>query len=71
MIIHIIGQINYKKGCLEVVVDDLKDWKKRELVRDALEEILNVHRRNSFAARSPEDAEDYIKEHFTCEQCKI
>ena len=65
MIIHVIGQISYKKGCLEVVIDALKDWKNRELVRDALEEILDVHRRYSFAAISPEDAEDYIKEHFT------
>ncbi len=64
MIIHVIGQISYKKGCLERVVDMLKDWKNRELVDDAIVEILNVHRRYGFAARSPEDAEDYIKEHL-------
>ncbi len=35
MIIHVIGQISYKKGCLEKVIENLKSWKNKELVRDA------------------------------------
>ena len=61
MIIHVIGQISYKKGCLEKVVENLKNWTNREIVFDAAEEILMVHKRYKFAVRSPEYAEDYIK----------
>jgi HEAT repeat protein len=64
MVIHVVGQISYKKTCLETVVDSLKTWKNLEIVREAAEEILKVHRRYKFAARSPEDAENYIKEHL-------
>ena len=64
MIIHVLGQISYKNGCLEKVVENLKSWKNRELVRDAFKEILKVHSRYKCAVRSPEDAEDYIKKHL-------
>ena len=65
MIIHVIGQISYKEGCLEKVVNNLKNWHNRELVCDAAEEILLVHKRYKFAVRSPKYAEDYIKKHLT------
>jgi HEAT repeat protein len=64
MVIHVIGQISYKKGCLEKVVDALNGWRNMG-VCEAAEEILKVHKRYRFAARSPEYAEDYIKEHLT------
>ena len=64
MIIHVLGQISYKNGCLEKVVENLKSWKNRELILDAFKEILKVHSRYKFAARSPEEAEDYIKKTF-------
>ena len=64
MIIHVLGQISYKNECLEKVVENLKSWKNRELVRDAFKEILKVHSRYKCAVRSPEDAEDYIKKHL-------
>ncbi|MDB5283076.1 MAG: hypothetical protein JWO06_2151, partial [Bacteroidota bacterium] len=44
-LVHVLGQIAYKKGCLEVVVADLKKWENAELVHDALEEIIDVHDR--------------------------
>ena len=61
MLIHVIGQISYKKGCLEIVTKSLKNWENIELVNDALTEIVNIHKRYRFAAKSPEDAEKYIK----------
>jgi HEAT repeat protein len=64
MIIHVLGQISYKKGCLEKVIESLNSWKNRELVLDASKEILNVHLRYKFASRTPEDAEDYINKHL-------
>ncbi len=64
MIIHVIGQISYKKGCLEKVVENLNSWTNRELVFDASNEIINVHKRYKFAARTPEDANEYIAKHL-------
>lgn len=64
MLIHVIGQISYKKGCLEKVIDAFNSWKNMDLVHDAVIEILNVHQRYKFSARSPENAEKYIKENL-------
>jgi HEAT repeat protein len=64
MIIHVIGQISYKKGCLEIVVENLKNWTNRDLVSDASKEIVNVHKRYKFAKRTPEEANEYIKKHL-------
>ncbi len=33
MVVHVLGQISYKKGCLEKVVGALKIWENRELVQ--------------------------------------
>lgn len=44
-LVHVIGQIAYKKGCIEKVVEQLKHWENKELVADALEEIIDVHHR--------------------------
>lgn len=63
MIIHVIGQISYKKGCLEKVVDSLNHWKNIELVQEALDEIIEVHKRYKFAVKTTEEAEEYIKVH--------
>jgi HEAT repeat protein len=64
MIIHVLGQISYKKGCLEKVVADLRHWENQEMVREALQEIINVHKRYKFAAKSPEEARKYIDENL-------
>lgn len=42
MLIHVIGQVSYKKGCLEKVLSELKDWQP-SIVVEALKEIYAVH----------------------------
>ena len=62
MIIHVLGQISYKKGCLATVVSHLKSWQNREIVAKALQEILDVHRRyKDFSVLSPEEARRYVE----------
>jgi HEAT repeat protein len=64
-LVHVIGQIAYKKGCLEIVVEHLKSWENKELVKDALEEIIDVHHRyNDFSFYTQVEASQYIAEHF-------
>jgi len=66
MVIHVLGQISYKKGCLEKVVLALKGGGDEEMVKMALKEILSVHKRyERFSARSLEEALEYLKEQFT------
>ena len=64
MVIHVIGQISYKKGCLEIVIAALNSWKNKNLVNEAIMEILKVHNNYKFAAKSPDEAEDYIKKNL-------
>jgi hypothetical protein len=60
-----MGQIAYKKGCLETVIDHLKRWDNPELVSAALQEIIDVHERyRDFAFMSQQDAKKYIQKHF-------
>jgi HEAT repeat protein len=64
-LVHVIGQISYKKGCLETVVADLKKWQNKQLVQDALEEIVDVHHRyRTFAAKTQKEAIAYIDRNF-------
>jgi len=64
-LVHVIGQISYKKGCLETVVRELKSWKNTDLVQDALEEIIDVHERyRNFAVKTQKEAIKYIAKHF-------
>ncbi|MGV3631877.1 MAG: HEAT repeat domain-containing protein [Bacteroidota bacterium] len=64
-LVHVIGQIAYKEGCLQTVVENLKSWENRELVRDALEEIIDVHYRyRNFSVLTQEQARAYIAAHF-------
>lgn len=56
-LVHVIGQIAYKKGCLDIVLDHLQHWDNKDLVRDALEEIIDVHDRyRQFAALTQQEA---------------
>lgn len=64
IMIHVIGQISYKKGCLEIVIPALKKWKNKELVKMALIELIDVHKRYKFAAKSFEEAKDYINKNI-------
>lgn len=64
-LVHVIGQIAYKKGCLPTVITHLKTWDNASLVADALEEIIDVHHRyRDFAAMTQEQAKQYIAEHY-------
>ena len=64
-LVHVIGQIAYKKGCLETVVADLKTWENKELVRNALDEIVDVHERyKNFSVKTQAEAIKYIAKHF-------
>lgn len=64
-LIHVIGQIAYKKQCLETVVNALNGWENQDLVLRALEEIIDVHERyQNFAYRTQEEAIAYIDAHY-------
>lgn len=65
-LVHVIGQIAYKKGCIQTVVEHLKQWGNKQLVADALEEIIDVHDRyKDFAALTQEQARKYILDNFS------
>jgi len=64
-LVHVIGQIAYKKGCLKTVIEHLKTWDNEELVADALEEIIDVHHRyRNFSAMTQEEAKRFIEENY-------
>ncbi|TXN34887.1 HEAT repeat domain-containing protein [Flagellimonas hymeniacidonis] len=64
-LIHVLGQIAYKKGCLETVVKDLNSWENKELVQKALDEIVDVHHRyRNFAVLTQKQAIDYIDKNY-------
>lgn len=64
-LVHVLGQISYKKGCLETVIAELNVWKNIELTRDAVEEIIDVHERyKDFAVLSQKQAIQYIQKNF-------
>ena len=64
-LVHVIGQIAYKKGCLVTVLTHLKDWDNRPLVEAALEEIIDVHDRyRNFAALTQAEAMRVIDTHY-------
>ncbi len=66
-LVHVLGQIAYKKGCLQTVVSALREWNDTQLVKDALLEIIDVHsekRYAKFTAMTQEEVVRYIKENF-------
>lgn len=64
-LVHVLGQIAYKKGCFETVVKHLKSWDNKELVLQALDEIIDVHDRyKDFALLTQQQAIDYIDKHY-------
>lgn len=65
MVIHVLGQISYQEGCLEKVIEAIKDWENEKLVYDTIKEILEVHKRyEKFSAKSPEEAKEYIEKNI-------
>ena len=64
-LIHVLGQIAYKKGCLKTVVFHLNTWKNKLLVEKALDEIVDVHHRyKKFAVLTQQEAIDFIDGNF-------
>ena len=64
-LVHVLGQIAYKNGCLKTVVEALNQWKNKALVQEALDEIVDVHERyKKFAVLSQQEAIDYIDKHY-------
>ena len=62
-LVHVLGQIAYKKGCLAIVVDHLKNWENKQLVADALEEIIDVHHRyRDFSSLTQTEARNFIRD---------
>lgn len=65
-LVHVIGQISYKKDCLEKVLHHLQNWENKKLVQDALDEIIDVHDRyKDFAVLSQKEVKKIIKNRFT------
>lgn len=61
-LVHVIGQIAYKKGCLPIVVNELNTWENKLLVKQAWVEIIDVHERyQNFAHLTQQQAIAYIK----------
>ena len=64
-LVHVIGQIAYKKGCLETVIADLNTWENKALTNDAVEEIIDVHYRyRNFSVLTQEEAIEYIERNY-------
>ncbi len=64
-LVHVLGQIAYKKNCLAIVVAHLTSWDNHTIVTQALREIIAVHDRyKDFAALSQQQAIDYIEAHY-------
>lgn len=60
-LVHVLGQIAYKKGCLETVMADILTWENRALVQLAIEEIIDVHHRyRNFSWYTQQQAREYI-----------
>lgn len=64
-LIHVIGQIAYKKGCLEIVIKELNTWTNKAVVEKSIKEIIDVHESyKNFAELTQKEAKEYIKKHF-------
>jgi len=64
-LIHVLGQISYKSGCLAIVITHLNTWENKELTDKTVEEIIDVHYRyRNFAVLTQQQAIDFIKKHY-------
>lgn len=62
-LVHVIGQISYKKNCLPKVIAYLNTWDNKKLIQDAVDEIVDVHsekRYAKFTALTQQEVIDYI-----------
>ncbi len=61
-LVHVIGQISYKKGCLEKVMNEITKWDNKALVNDAVMEIIDVHDRyRNFSFYTQDEAKKCIE----------
>jgi Sister chromatid cohesion protein PDS5 protein len=61
-LVHVVGQISYKKGCLAIVIEHLKTWTNKAIVAKAITEIVDVHDRyKDFAELTQRQAREYIQ----------
>ena len=64
-LIHVLGQIAYKRGCLQTVVAHLNTWNNKGLVQKALDEIVDVHNRyKKFSVLTQQQAIYYIDANY-------
>lgn len=64
-LVHVIGQIAYKKDCLATVIEHLNSWDNKKLIVQAIDEIIDVHNRyKDFAILTQEQAIDYIDKNY-------
>ncbi len=64
-LVHVIGQIAYKKGCLAKVARDLHEWGNKDLVRESLDEIVLIHDRyRNFSAMTAYEAKVFLEKEF-------
>ncbi|MBN2089596.1 HEAT repeat domain-containing protein [candidate division KSB1 bacterium] len=65
ILVHVLAQISYKKGCLEKVLSHLQHWDNQPLIHKALKEIIQVHHQYAkFSEKSASEARDCIRQHF-------
>jgi hypothetical protein len=67
MLVHIFGQVGYKKGCLEKVTAELLTWDDKALADECFEAILEQHRHidshfRTVETLSAQECEDYLRE---------
>ncbi|MCL2495852.1 MAG: HEAT repeat domain-containing protein [Clostridiales bacterium] len=65
MLIHVMGQISYKKGCLEKVTGELITWEDKMLADACFNEIIKQHRHayghfKTVEIIPPAECEEYI-----------
>jgi HEAT repeat protein len=64
-LVHVIGQIAYKKGCLQIVIAHLKKWTNQQLIADAIDEIIDVHDcYRNFSEMTQKQAKEYIANNY-------
>jgi hypothetical protein len=64
-LVHVLGQISYKKGCFETVIIDLNTWHNQSLTDKAIEEIIDVHYRyRDFSVLTQEQVIAYIGDRY-------
>ena len=65
MLVHIIGQISYKKGGIEKVTAELKTWKDKVFIAECEKEIIKVHKSyEKFSTLSHKEAAQYLAENL-------